>query len=133
MPLAAGLRATVDAVVTAADTAAALGSGDLAVLGTPRVLALAEAATVRAVSAALPPERTTVGIRVVLDHRAPAAVGAAMRAEAILEHVEGNRLEFRVAVRSVQAASADTLELAAGSITRMVVDRARFAGSPQLA
>ena len=133
MPLAAGLRATVDAVVTAADTAAALGSGDLAVLGTPRVLALAEAATVRAVSAALPPERTTVGIRVVLDHHAPAAVGAAMRAEAILERVEGNRLEFRVAVRSVQAASADTLELAAGSITRMVVDRARFGGSPQRA
>ena len=41
--LDAGLRATVRAVVTEADTAEAMGSGELPVLATPRLLALAEA------------------------------------------------------------------------------------------
>ena len=40
--LAVGLRATVRAVVTEDDTAAAMGSGDVPVLATPRLLALAE-------------------------------------------------------------------------------------------
>jgi fluoroacetyl-CoA thioesterase len=39
--LEAGLRATITAEVTQADTAQALGSGDVPVLGTPRLLALA--------------------------------------------------------------------------------------------
>ena len=47
MPLQPGLRAAFDYTVTEADTAAAQGSGDVPVLGTPRVLALAERATVR--------------------------------------------------------------------------------------
>ena len=43
-----GLTARVELTVTDADTAQAVGSGDVPVLGTPRVLALAEAATVAA-------------------------------------------------------------------------------------
>ena len=46
--LAPGLTARVELTVTDADTAQAVGSGDVPVLGTPRVLALAEAATVAA-------------------------------------------------------------------------------------
>ena len=63
--------------MTEADTARALGSGDVDVLGTPRALALAEAATVRAAAAALTPGQTTVGTHVELDHLAPSPVGAA--------------------------------------------------------
>ena len=47
MLLAPGLTASVTLVVDDADTALALGSGDVPVLGTPRVIALAEEATVR--------------------------------------------------------------------------------------
>ena len=47
MGLAVGLRATVRHVVTEADTAIQAGSGDVPVLATPRLLALAEAASAR--------------------------------------------------------------------------------------
>ena len=89
MTLVAGLRGTVDAVVGAADTALALGSGEVEALGTPRVLALVEAATVAAVAGRLDAGSTTVGSRVELDHLAPTPVGAAVRAEAVLAEVTG--------------------------------------------
>ena len=50
--------------VTDADTAAALGSGDVPVLGTPRLIAWMEAATVQAAAASLNPGQTTVGISI---------------------------------------------------------------------
>ena len=46
MTLEPGLRAAFRHTVTGADTAAAIGSGEVPVLATPRVLALAEQATV---------------------------------------------------------------------------------------
>ena len=51
---APGLSARVELTVTEADTAQSLGSGDVPVLGTPRVLALAETATVAATARQLP-------------------------------------------------------------------------------
>lgn len=112
----------MEAVVSAADTARALGSGDVAVLGTPRVLALVEAATVAAVAGALPAEQTTVGVRVELDHVAPSPVGSAVRADARLVEVAGRRLTFEVSL------SQDGEEVAHGRVLRAVVDRARFPG-----
>ena len=72
---APGLTAQVELTVTDADTAQAVGSGDVPVLGTPRVLALAEAATVAATAVGMPPGSTTVGTRVELEHLAPTVVG----------------------------------------------------------
>jgi fluoroacetyl-CoA thioesterase len=46
------------------------------VLATPRVLALAERATVAAVAGALEAGATTVGTRVELDHLAPSPIEA---------------------------------------------------------
>ena len=117
-----GRTAAVDAVVGEADTARALGSGDVAVLGTPRALALAEAATVAAVGDLLGPDRTSVGTRIELDHLAPSQVGAAVRAEATLVEVAGRRLTFEVSVRQ------DGRVVARGRVVRAVVDRASFPG-----
>jgi predicted thioesterase len=94
--------ASVTVKVTEADTARALGSGDVDVLGTPRALALAEAATLRAAAASLAPGQTTVGTRVELDHLAPSPVGATVRADAELVYRSGRRLTFDV--RLTQAA-----------------------------
>ena len=116
------VSASIVTVVTAADTAAALGSGDVAVLGTPRAVALAEAATVAAVAASLEPGRTTVGTRVELDHLVPSPVGATVTAEATLVERAGRRLTFEVRL------SQDGTTVASGRITRAVVDRARFPG-----
>jgi predicted thioesterase len=55
--------------VTDADTAAALGSGDVPVLGTPRLIAWMEAATVQAAAASLNPGQTTVGTSIRIEHR----------------------------------------------------------------
>src|SRR5688572_19421107 len=74
--LTPGLSATVTLTVTEADTAIALGSGDVPVLATPRIVALVEEATVAAVAPVLDDGATTVGTRVELDHHAPTRVGA---------------------------------------------------------
>ncbi|MDQ1710627.1 MAG: fluoroacetyl-CoA thioesterase, partial [Frankiaceae bacterium] len=94
MALDPGLRASFRYVVTPADTALAHGSGDVAVLATPRVVALAERATCAAVAGHLTDDLTTVGTHVSLDHLLPTPVGAAVVVDAVLEAVEGRRLTF---------------------------------------
>ncbi|SCL24364.1 thioesterase family protein [Micromonospora inyonensis] len=115
-----GLKARVELTVTDADTAQAGGSGDVPVLGTPRVLALAEAATVAATARHLPPGSTTVGVRVELEHRAPTPVGRTVAAEARLDEVDGRRLLFTVTVTD----GAETV--AQGRVERVLLDRQRF-------
>jgi len=120
MELVPGRSAVVELVVADADTAVAVGSGDVRVLATPRVVALAEQATVAALAGALEPTLTTVGYRVQLDHLAPTAVGASVSAEATLESVDGRRLVFRVSINDRNGL------VAAGRVTRVLVDRDRF-------
>ncbi|MFD0801044.1 thioesterase family protein, partial [Streptomonospora algeriensis] len=69
-----GLHGSADLLVGPQDTALALGSGDAEVLGTPRVLALAEEATVAATAGELDEGATTVGTEVALSHLAASAV-----------------------------------------------------------
>jgi predicted thioesterase len=118
-----GLQGSAAMVVTAADTAVALGSGDVEVLGTPRVVALCEAATLAAVRSALADGETTVGTRVDVEHLRPSRVGVDAVATAVLEGVEGRRLRF-----AVEAHDDDQL-VARGTVTRAVVSRDRFGGS----
>ena len=120
MPLRAGLSACATMSVTDRDTAVALGSGDVDVLANSRLVGLAEEAAVRAVQGELADGTTSVGFRVQLEHLAPIAVGATVRAEATLESVESRRLTFRVTVSDPHGL------VAAGRLTRVVVDRARF-------
>jgi predicted thioesterase len=115
-----GLSARVELTVTDADTAQSLGSGDVPVLGTPRVLALAEAATVAATARQLPGGLTTVGTRAEVEHRAPTPVGRTVTAMATLAKVDGRKLLFEVAVRDGEAVVAEV------RIERMVLDRQRF-------
>ncbi|MCW3819377.1 thioesterase [Micromonospora sp. DR5-3] len=119
-PFAPGLAARVELTVTDADTAQAVGSGDVPVLGTPRVLALVEAATVAATATRMPTGQTTVGLRVELDHRAPTPVGRTVVAWARLAKVDGRRLLFEVTVAEGDEIVAD------GRVERVLVDRQRF-------
>lgn len=120
MTLTVGMAASVTLVVDTADTATAIGSGDVPVLATPRVVALAEQATLEAVAGALPEGHTTVGYRVQLTHVAPSPVGDTVRADVVLDSVEGRRLVFRVSVTDGRGL------VAAGYVTRVVVERDRF-------
>ncbi|TYB34392.1 thioesterase [Micromonospora sp. AP08] len=119
-PLAPGLTARVELTVTDTDTAQAVGSGDVPVLGTPRVLALAEAATVAATATRLPSGSTTVGTRAELEHRAATPVGRTVAARAELVKVDGRRLTFEVIVTDGNEV------VATGRVERALVDRQRF-------
>ena len=114
------MRGDAKLVVTTADTARALGSGAVDVLGSPRLLALCEEATVNAIGHALDEGTSTVGVRVQFDHLQPTPVGAEVIAEAVLEKVDGRRLTF-----TVSAEDSGGL-VAAGKITRAVIDVERF-------
>ena len=117
-----GLQATVERTVTEEDTARALGSGDLPVLGTPRLLAWCESATCAAVEAAIEEARTSVGTRVQLEHVAASPVGARVRVTATLAYVDPPRLlRFEVV-----ATHEDGKVVGHGEVTRVVVDRERF-------
>ena len=89
-----GLRGRAPHPITDADTAVALRSGEVPVLGTPRLVALMEEATVQALDGSLADGETSVGMRIHVDHLAPSAPGGGVTAEAVLERVEGRRLTF---------------------------------------
>ncbi|MFB9724172.1 thioesterase family protein [Planobispora longispora] len=120
MTLAPGLHARILIMVETEDTAVKVGSGDVPVLGTPRLLALAEQATVQAVAEALAPGETSVGTRVALEHLAASPVGAHVEISTELTEVDGRRLVFAFTARDRRAT------VATGTIERVVVDRERF-------
>jgi len=120
VPVEPGLSAQVSLVVAEQDTALSLGSGDVPVLATPRIVALCEEAACLAVAERLGEGRTSVGVRVRFDHLAPVRTGSTVVAEATLEKVEGRRLVF-----TVTATDAAGL-VGAGKVMRVVVDRGEF-------
>ena len=103
------------------DTAAALGSGSLPVLATPRLLAWMEAATCAAVGAEAAEGRTTVGTRVHLEHTAATGVGESVTVVAVLQHRDGRLLRFEVVAEDSQGRP-----LGRAEVTRVVVDVDRF-------
>jgi fluoroacetyl-CoA thioesterase len=115
-----GVHASVELTVKAADTAKALRSGDVPVLGTPRLIALCEEASCLAIADRLQPGETTVGLGVEFTHVAPTKVGTLVRAEATLERMDGRRLVFTV------SASDEGGLVGAGKITRVLVKRDEF-------
>lgn len=120
MTLIPGLTGTAEMLVTDADTARALKSGDVLVLGTPRLIALCEEAAILSLDGRVEEGCSTVGVRVQLDHLAPTAVGRTVVAEAHLDKVEGRRLVFNVSARD------DRGLVAAGKVTRVLVEVERF-------
>jgi predicted thioesterase len=118
------MEATLTFTVTDADTAAAVGSGSLPVLGTPRLLAWCEAATCAAVDPSLPEGSTSVGTRVELEHRAASPVGAEVRVTASSSYVDGRLHRFTVVAHQLGGPSEKVVGTA--EITRIVVDSSRF-------
>ncbi|HWJ83221.1 MAG TPA: hotdog domain-containing protein [Nocardioides sp.] len=119
------MSATLRFTVADGDTAVAVGSGSLPVLGTPRLLAWCEAATCAAVEPDLGPGETSVGTRVELEHLAPSPVGQEVEVTARPVHVDGRLRRFAVAARHVGADGPGKL-VGSGEVTRVVVDGDRF-------
>lgn len=118
---------TLRFTVTEDDTAIALGSGDVPVLATPRLLAWMEQATVVAAAEQLDPSSTSVGIEVWMRHRRATAVGRQVDVE-VTEVLEQDRgLSFAVVATEVPESESDEgRAVAEGRVVRAVVDRAAF-------
>lgn len=123
MTIEVGLTASGSYTVGDADTAAALGSGDVPVLATPRLIAWSEAMTVRALGGHIADDATTVGSRVEFDHVSASAVGTDVTVEVILSAVEGHSLRF-----DVHAWQDDNVTVGRGIVSRVLVDREKFLG-----
>ncbi|MCW2831982.1 MAG: thioesterase [Aeromicrobium sp.] len=111
--------ASVTHTVGTDDTALALGSGDLEVLATPRVLAWMEEATCAALD--LPADQTSVGTRVEIEHLTASPVGAQITATATVVHTDGRLVRCQVVAQDASGAP-----LASGEVRRVIVDRERF-------
>jgi fluoroacetyl-CoA thioesterase len=91
-----GLTGEVVRRVDAAMLASAIGSGSIAVLSTPSLIALLESAACEAIASQLPEGQTTVGVHLDVRHLAATPPGLEVRARAELIEVDGRRLVFRV-------------------------------------
>ena len=115
-----GLSARSAATVAAGNTAAAMGSGDLAVFATPAMVALMENAAMTAVAGELPEGATTVGSEMNVTHIKPSGLGAEITATAVLAEVEGRKLTFNVGARDAEGLIGEGIHV------RYIVDREKF-------
>jgi predicted thioesterase len=120
MALEPGLSGSVSTVVVEDVTALALGTGSVHSLATPAMIALMEAAAMRAVADDLQPGQSTVGSHVDITHLAPSRVGLTVTATATVTEVEGRRLIFSV------SAVDDGGIVGRGTHERVVVDLPTF-------
>ena len=115
-----GLSYTSTVVVSATNTAIALGSGDMEVFATPAMVALMENAAMNAVAPHLAEGQTTVGTQITTSHIKASALGATITATATLTAVEGRKLAFDIIAREGENIIGE------GTHTRFIVDRERF-------
>lgn len=118
--LTPGLRGEARLVVREEDTAQHLGSGNVAVLATPRMIALMENTSVKAVDHLLPPGQATVGGEVRVRHLAATPQGMEVTIRSELVEVEGRRLTFKV------EAFDEREKIGEGTHIRFIIDLDRF-------
>jgi predicted thioesterase len=118
--IAPGLTGKTEIVVGPEHTAPFVGSGRIAVLATPVMINVIEAAALAAVEHLLPPGHQSLGIHLDVSHVAATPVGLRVTATAEVIGVEGRTITFRVEAR-------DEFEpIGGGTHQRVVVSVARF-------
>jgi predicted thioesterase len=115
-----GLTGTASMVVGAEHTAPRVGSGRIAVLATPVMINLIEAAALAAVEHLLPVGHQSLGIRLDVRHFAATPVGLRVTATAEVTAVEGRTITFKVEARDEVEPIGD------GAHERVVVNVGRF-------
>jgi fluoroacetyl-CoA thioesterase len=115
-----GLRGTAEIVVGPEHTAPFVGSGRIAVLATPVMINVIEAAALAAVEHLLPAGYQSLGIHLDVSHTAATPVGLRVTATAEVLAVSGRTISFRVEAR-------DEFEtIGGGTHQRVVVSVERF-------
>ena len=120
MEITIGMKAEVSSLVEREDTASEVGSGSLLVYATPCMVALMEGAACEAIAAALPEEKTSVGIELNISHLSATPVGLGVRAEAEVTAVEGSIITFQL------TAYDEAGKIGEGTHKRAVISTQRF-------
>jgi fluoroacetyl-CoA thioesterase len=107
--------------VTEADLATTLGTGDVPVLATSRLVTWMEATTVQAAAPFLEAGQTSVGTAVRIEHRRATPLDGSVDITAEPSAPAVGRLTFRV-----QAVDDSGEAVGAGEIDRAIVDREPF-------
>ena len=115
-----GLSHEVNDVVTAANTAKAMGSGCLNVFATPAMCCLMEKAASELMDSLLEEGSTSVGISLSVAHSAATPVGMQVRALAEITGVEGRKVSFKV------TAFDEAGEIGSGTHERFIVFKEKF-------
>lgn len=115
-----GLTGTSTLRVAPEHTAPHVGSGRVAVLATPVMINVIEAAALNAVEHLLPEGHQSLGIHLDVRHFAATPVGLLVTATAEVTAVEGRTITFRVEARDERE------PIGQGTHQRVVVNVARF-------
>ena len=115
-----GLFSEKDDTVSSENTAAALGSGGLAVYATPAMIALMECAALSAVEPLLPAPWSTVGTELNVKHLSATPLGMKVKAKAELLIIDGRALSFKV------EAFDEAGKIGEGTHSRFIIDSEKF-------
>ncbi len=115
-----GMTGAAELTVAPEHTAARVGSGEIAVLATPVMINLIEAAALAAIEHLLPDGYQSLGIHLDVRHTAATPVGLRVAAVAEVLAVEGRTVTFRVEARDEREV------IGGGTHSRVVVNVARF-------
>ena len=115
-----GTSKSEDIVPEPRHTASAVGNAGIDVVATTALILFLEEVSHRAVAHALDSGEATVGIRVEVDHLAPARVGTTLSVRCELTEIRGRRLIFSCEVRE------SGVLVMSGFHHRVVVNRDRF-------
>jgi fluoroacetyl-CoA thioesterase len=115
-----GLTGKSEMVVKEEDLVSRLGDVPVAVLSTPRLIQLLEAAAIEAIRDFIPDDRVSLGTEVKIKHLSATPLGMKVTANALLKSVEKNRLFFLV------DAYDEKEKVAEGEHERVLVSRERF-------
>ncbi len=115
-----GLTGQSVLVVGPEHTAPRVGSGRIAVLATPVMINVIEAAALAAVEHLLPAGHQSLGTHLDVKHFAATPVGLTVTATAEVVEVDGRNIAFKVTARD------DREEIGGGTHARVVVNVERF-------
>lgn len=115
-----GIRGEADMTVAPENTAAAVGSGGLAVFATPAMISLMEKVAMQSVQPVLETGQGTVGTAIDVRHTAATPVGMRVRCESLLTAVDGRRLMF------ILEAFDSAGSIGTATHERFIIDNERF-------
>ncbi len=115
-----GLAGKSEMIVKEEDLVSQLGNVPVAVLSTPRLIQLLEAAAVDAIRDFIPPDQISLGTEIKIRHLSATPLGMKVTASALLKSVEEKRLFFLV------DAYDEKEKVAEGEHERVLVSKERF-------